>query len=99
VVNCGVQTVADSDQYFKLTSRQMASMLAENSLRVNSEYRLFELVLKWIKNDREGRQPSVAALMNNVRLPLLSGEELVEKVIFFSVYQINFPLSPSFVKD
>lgn len=57
-------------------------MLAENSLRVNSEYRLFELVLRWIKNDREGRQPFVADLMSNVRLPLLSGEELVEKVIY-----------------
>ena len=75
------QVVADSEQYFKLTSRQVASMLAENSLRVNSEYRLFELVLRWIKNDREGRQPYVADLMNNVRLPLLSGEELVERVM------------------
>lgn len=75
------QVVADSEQYFKLTSRQVASMLAENSLRVNSEYRLFELVLRWIKNDREGRQPYVADLMSNVRLPLLSGEELVERVM------------------
>ncbi|KAK7114440.1 hypothetical protein V1264_000499 [Littorina saxatilis] len=74
------EVVADSEQYFKLTARQMACMLAENSLRVNSEYRLFELVLRWIKNDREGRQPFVADLMSNVRLPLLSGEELVEKV-------------------
>lgn len=55
-------------------------MLAENSLRVNSEFRLFELVLRWIKFDREARQSSVAELMRNIRLPLLSGEELVEKV-------------------
>lgn len=77
------QVVADSEQYFKLTARQVASMLAENSLRVKSEYLLFELVLRWIKNDREGRQPCVADLMSNVRLPLLSGEELVEKVTTF----------------
>lgn len=83
------EVVADSEQYFKLTARQLASMLAENSLRVNSEYRLFELVLRWIKHDRDTRQPFVAELMRGIRLPLLSGEELVEKVSRVAVMKEN----------
>ena len=74
------ETVANSDQYFKLTHLQLASMLAENCLNVLSEYRLFELVLKWIKFKPQIRNKVVAELMRNIRLPLLSGEELVEKV-------------------
>ena len=69
-----------SDEYSKLSCAQLASLLAENSLRVLSEYRLFELVLRWINHDVDRRRSHVAALIRNVRLPLCSGEELVEKV-------------------
>ncbi|XP_046563463.1 kelch-like protein 26 [Haliotis rubra] len=74
------EIVAESEQYFKLAHLQLAAMLAENSLRVVSEYCLFELVLMWIKYKPEEREKYVADLMQNLRLPLLSGEELVEKV-------------------
>lgn len=74
------EVFAESEHYYKLTSTQMASLLSENCLRVMSEYRLFELVLKWIAFDKANRESSVADLMRNVRLPLLSGEELVDKV-------------------
>ena len=73
------QIVSTSEQFNKLTHTQMASMLKSNSLRVASEYRLFTLVLQWIQNDKL-RLEYLAQLMQNVRLPLLAGEELVEKV-------------------
>ena len=69
-----------SEQYEKLNCNQLASMLAENSLKVVSEYVLFELVLKWINQDPPEREQYVSRLMSQIRLPLLSGEELVEKV-------------------
>ena len=55
-------------------------MLQSNKLRVASEYRVFTLVLHWIEQDKEDRLQHLATLMKNVRLPLLAGEELVEKV-------------------
>ena len=76
-----LQVVANSEVYVKLTSNQLASMLAENTLKVNSEFRLFELVLRWLEADRLAKQQCFAGLMRNVRLPLLSGVELVEKVL------------------
>lgn len=71
---------SQSEEFGKLTNVQLGSMLAENSLKVMSEYKLFELVLYWIEQDQENRQQHVAELMEQIRLPLLSGEELVEKV-------------------
>ncbi|XP_060567211.1 kelch-like protein 13 [Ruditapes philippinarum] len=73
------ELVAKSGQYHKLTHKQLSLLLAENGLQVASEFHLFELVLRWMKMKKE-REQYVAELMKNVRLPLLSGEELVEKV-------------------
>ncbi len=83
------EALADSPQYSKLTSGQLCQLLAENSLRVVSEYKLFELVLRWINVDRTDRDCHTAELMNFVRLPLLSGEELVEKVSVVELMQMN----------
>ena len=73
------ELVAKSGQYHKLTHTQLSQLLGENGLQVASEFHLFELVLRWIQG-RKDREEHLAELMQNVRLPLLSGEELVEKV-------------------
>ncbi|WAR12865.1 KLH26-like protein [Mya arenaria] len=73
------EMMAKSGQYQKLNDRQLAQLLEDNRLQIASEYHLFELVVRWMKGKKD-RDQFVAALMKNVRLPLLSGEELVEKV-------------------
>ncbi|GFO30458.1 kelch-like protein 26 [Plakobranchus ocellatus] len=73
-------TVSASEQFFKLTHTQLALMLRDNSLCVPSEYSLFKIVLRWIDADKGDRTQHLAELMCNIRLPLLAGEELVEKV-------------------
>jgi len=73
------EMMAKSGQYQKLNKRQLSQLLEDNGLQISSEYLLFELVLCWMKGKKE-REQYVAELMRNVRLPLLSGEELVEKV-------------------
>lgn len=60
--------------------RTALSLKVECLLQVISEYRLFELVLQWIDYKREERQAFLPQLVCNLRLPLLSGEELVDKV-------------------
>lgn len=74
------EKLSEYEEFFKLSCNQLSSLLAENSLGVSSEYVLFELVLKWIRFDEAQRERLIAPLMRNIRLPLLSGEELVEKV-------------------
>ena len=74
------ETVSDTEQYYTLLSSQLSSLLQENSLNVTSEYLLFKMLLRWIDHSPLEREGCIAALMRNIRLPLLSGEELVEKV-------------------
>ena len=74
------ETVAASDQYNKFTAKQLSAFLADDNLKVLSEYKLFDLLLKWISCDRTQRECHTSQLMRNIRLPLFTGEELVEKV-------------------
>ena len=51
---------------------------------------VFEAVVSWVKYDPEHRQDSLAQLMENVRLPLLSREYLVERVESEPLIKRNF---------
>ena len=73
------------DQYTKLQASELSTLIKENTLRVVTEYSLFELVLKWINFDRPNREQYTAMLMEGVRLPLLTGEQLVDMVTSFAM--------------
>ena len=83
------EAVASSEQYTKVTDKQMAAFLADDNLKVVSEYKLFELLLKWIDVDRPQREIYAADLMKHIRLPLFTGEELVEKVSCIDIMKKN----------
>ncbi len=83
------ETFSESEQYDKLNHDQLASMLGENSLKVLSEFKLFQLVLRWITNNRPEREVYTGQLMSQLRLPLLSGEELVDQVSRVDVMRRN----------
>jgi len=68
------------DEFMKLTTSQLSSLLSDDALCVASEYRLFELVIGWVRYDLHAREQDISQLMFHVRLPLCTGEELVEKV-------------------
>ncbi|KAK2188925.1 hypothetical protein NP493_119g01051 [Ridgeia piscesae] len=72
--------LSQQGEFYNLSSTQLAELLSENDLEITSEYQIFELVQKWINFDLTQRLQYLPLLMKNVRLPLLTGEELVEKV-------------------
>ncbi|CAH1780031.1 unnamed protein product [Owenia fusiformis] len=78
-----------TEQYQRLNHIQLAAMLEENSLNVAAEYKLFQHVLDWIDHDRKEREVHLPVLMQNIRLPLLSGEELVDKVSQVDIMRQN----------
>ena len=61
-----------------LSFNQLEELLADNSLNIKSEYELFLWVVEWLEFDVENKKRA-ADLMQNVRFPLMSAEEL-EKV-------------------
>lgn len=82
------EAVAMNSQFFKLSTSQLEVLLSSDNLHVSSEFKLFQLIIQWIiqSNDRE---QCVPALISNIRLPLLSGEELVEHVSRVPLMQEN----------
>jgi len=76
------ESLADQhrDEFMKLSASQLISLLSDNALCIASEYRLFELVVAWIRHDMRTREQHISQLMFHVRLPLCTGEELVEKI-------------------
>jgi len=68
------------DEFMKLSVLQLTSLLSDNALCVASEFRLFELVMRWVRYDLSSREQHIHQLMFHVRLPLCTGEELVDKV-------------------
>jgi len=76
------ESVADQhiDEFMKLSASQLTSLLSDNALCVASEYRLFELAVRWVRHDLHFREQYISQLMFHVRLPLCTGEELVDKV-------------------
>jgi len=76
------ESLADqiTDEFMKLSATQLTSMLSDNALCVSSEYRLFDLVIGWVRHDLQAREQHISQLMFHVRLPLCTGEELVERI-------------------
>ncbi|KAK0062660.1 kelch-like protein 26 [Biomphalaria pfeifferi] len=87
------EVVSSSEQFTKLTHKQLATMLKDNSLKVPSEYQLFTKVLLWIDHNKAERLKHLPKLMKNIRLPLLAGEELVEKVSKVEMMRTNIECS------
>ena len=76
------ESLADqhTDEFMKLSASQLTSLLSDNALCVASEYRLFDLIIRWVRHDLQAREQHISQLMLHVRLPLCTGGELVERV-------------------
>lgn len=72
--------VVQSEEFMEISSRQLTRLLRDDDLNTQSEERVFEAVLAWIKFDVDGRQKFAAEILSNVRFPMLSPEFLMDRV-------------------
>ncbi|XP_051870667.1 kelch-like protein 3 isoform X2 [Pristis pectinata] len=68
------------EEFLTLSLDQVCSLISSDKLTVASEEKVFEAVISWIKYDKEARLEHMAKLMENVRLPLLPRDYLVQTV-------------------
>ncbi|XP_060688752.1 kelch-like protein 2 isoform X2 [Hemiscyllium ocellatum] len=68
------------EEFLNLGIDQVCSLIASDMLTISSEEKVFEAAISWVKHDKEPRQEHMARLMENVRLPLLTREYLVQRV-------------------
>ncbi|XP_062909424.1 kelch-like protein 3 isoform X4 [Mobula hypostoma] len=69
------------EEFLTLSLDQVCSLISSDKLTVASEEKVFEAVISWIKYDKEARLEHMAKLMENVRLPLLPRDYLVQVMI------------------
>ncbi|GAB0093433.1 Ring canal kelch protein [Sergentomyia squamirostris] len=72
--------VVQFDEFLNLTHEQVVNLISSDRISVPSEEKVFECVIAWINYDITVRQQYLSALMEYVRLPLLSQEYLVQRV-------------------
>lgn len=70
----------NGQQLQRLTHDQLHVILQSNSLQVQREVEVFQVAVRWLQHAWSERRSYAAVLMECVRFPLLTGEELVDVV-------------------
>lgn len=70
----------ECEEFLTLTQQQVSKLICSDRLTVPSEEKVFECVIAWVQHDLECRHKDLAALMEHVRLPLMSQEYLMQRV-------------------
>lgn len=81
--------VVQSEEFMEISAKQLMRLLSDDDLTVQSEERVFEAALAWIKFDVDVRQEFASEILNNVRFPLLSAEFLMDRVATEEIIRNN----------
>ena len=71
--------VNKKDEYLKLSFDDIKSLLNNDHLNVSSEFEVYEAAMSWLLY-KEGRRKHICDIINLIRLPLLSNEQLLATV-------------------
>ncbi|KAK2726496.1 hypothetical protein QYM36_000814 [Artemia franciscana] len=72
--------VVESEEFFGLSVNQVCRLISSDKLTVPSEEKVFESVIAWVNHEGETRSQHLPTLMEQVRLPLVSQDFLVQRV-------------------
>jgi len=72
--------VVDGEEFLTLTYQDVIRLISCDKLTVSSEEKVYECVMAWVNYDPDTRKEKLPFLMENVRLPLLSQDYLVQHV-------------------
>ena len=75
------EEISNGQEFFKFHQKFLGKVLCSDKLRVASELKLYELILKWINYNLEERKRFIGDLMQHVRFPLIPAVDLVTYVM------------------
>ncbi|XP_022160502.1 kelch-like protein 3 isoform X2 [Myzus persicae] len=73
--------VVEGDEFLSLSSQQVINLISSDKLTVQSEEKVFECVIRWVKYKLDSRKLILPQLMEHVRLPLTSKNYILKNVI------------------
>ncbi|XP_068588383.1 kelch-like protein 40b [Cebidichthys violaceus] len=74
------QLISRDEEFFQLLPSELAAILANDNLNVETEEAVFEALMNWVSRDTEGREKDLPGLLDCVRLRLVKEDYLEEKV-------------------
>nr|XP_046227135.1 kelch-like protein 40b [Scatophagus argus] len=74
------QLISRDEDFLQLLASELAAILSNDSLSVETEEAVFEALMNWVSRDTESREKELPGLLDCVRLRLVSEEYLKEKV-------------------
>jgi len=74
------QEVMESEEFLLLPPNQLVDIISSDELNVRTEEQVFNAVMAWVRYNAAERRPHLAAVVQHVRLPLLSPKFLVGTV-------------------
>ncbi|XP_029979393.1 kelch-like protein 40b [Sphaeramia orbicularis] len=74
------QLITRDEEFLQLHPSELAAILANDNLNVETEEAVFEALMNWVSRDTENREKELPGLLDCVRLRLVSEDYLKEKV-------------------
>ncbi|KAM6900245.1 kelch-like protein 40b [Xenentodon cancila] len=74
------QLISRDEEFLQLQPSELAAILTNDSLNVETEEAVFEALMDWVSKDTESREKELPSLLDCVRLRLVDDDYLEEKV-------------------
>jgi kelch-like protein 24/35 len=76
-VETAASNIRNTSEFLELEGKELASIIQEDNLQIESEDRLCDTVFQWLENDLEKRQKFCGNLFEHIRLSFLNPEYLL----------------------
>ncbi|XP_015249655.1 PREDICTED: kelch-like protein 40 [Cyprinodon variegatus] len=74
------QLISKDEDFLQLNATELAAILTNDNLNVETEEAVFEALMRWVSRDTEGREKELPDLLDCVRLRLVTDDYLKDKV-------------------
>lgn len=72
--------VVHYDEFLSMGVESVCKLISSDRLTVSTEEQVYEAVMSWVHHDLPSRQEHVEQLLENVRLPLMAQDYIVQRV-------------------
>ena len=79
-IHANFASVAEMDEFLNLEVKEVERWISSDDISVAVEADVFEIILKWIEQNKRERKASFEQLFRHVRLPFLSRDFLIDVV-------------------
>lgn len=80
-IHANFVAVANENEFLRLSSEEVEKWISSDKIVLNSEEDVFEIIIKWIEQDRNGRKINFANLFRHVRLIFVTRDYLFNDIV------------------